>query len=244
MIPAADTSFKDACDAVQKHRAAQMEHYLEQFAEYQTLPGAETKFSMRPCFGEDTKKHPMDQAYFYQDSWAFARIFSHRPKYVVDVGARPLLLGILSTLMPTISVEIRPLPVAIPKLTRVQGSITALPFADDSVELLNCLSVIEHIGLGRYGDRLDPLGSIKAFAEITRVVKPGGHFVLSIPLSPKGSVAFNAHRVFTKAQVRAMLLEFEMERELWINPYGDDVGGFSDLSENQEFVWCADMVKQ
>jgi len=227
----------------------QVQHYIEQFLTYRSLPGAESKFAMRPCFGEDTKKHPMDQVYFFQDSWAFARIFSHRPKCMVDVGARPLLLGILSSLMPTVSIEIRPLPVTIPNLTRVQGSITALPFADESVELLNCLSVIEHIGLGRYGDTLDPLGSIKAFAEVTRVVKPGGHFVLSIPMSPKGSVAFNAHRVFTKAEVEAMLSEFAPECELWINPtdgghYGAHVERFSDLGEYQEFVWCADMVKQ
>jgi len=229
-------------------RPAEVERYLRQLAEYRSLPGAESDISMRPCFGEDTEKHPMDEVYFYQDSWAFARIFLHHPSCVVDVGARPLLLGILSTLMAIVSVEIRPLPVSTPNLSRVQGSITALPFADESVELLSCLSVIEHIGLGRYGDRLDPLGSIRAFQEVTRVVKPGGHFILSVPVSPKGSVAFNAHRVFAKAQVDAMLSEFATEGELWINPteeghYGPKVARFGDLGEYQEFVWCADMAK-
>ena len=111
--------------------ARKLGRFLEQFGQYRRLPGAETRFCLRPCFDEDVKVHPVDQTYLFQDSWAFARIFAHHPKCVVDVGARPLPLGIISTLMPTISVEIRPLPVATPQLTRIQGSITALPFADE-----------------------------------------------------------------------------------------------------------------
>ena len=43
------------------------------------------------------------------------------------------------------------------------------PFGDRSVPSLSCLHVVEHVGLGRYGDPLDPQGSIKAMRELQRV---------------------------------------------------------------------------
>jgi len=55
--------------------------------------------------------------------------------------------------------------------------------------------VIEHVGLGRYGDPLDPEGSAKAARELARVLAPGGHLYLSAPVG-RARVCFNAHRVF------------------------------------------------
>jgi hypothetical protein len=37
---------------------------------------------------------------------------------------------------------------------------------------LSCLSVLEHIGLGRYGDKLDCDGHINAFGNIVKILKP------------------------------------------------------------------------
>ena len=46
-------------------------------------------------------------------------------------------------------------------MTSVAGDLTSLPFANGSVGSLSCLHVAEHVGLGRYGDRLDPLERVK-----------------------------------------------------------------------------------
>lgn len=56
-------------------------------------------------------------------------------------------------------VDIRPLVADIPGLRYQQGSITALPFATDTVASLSSLHVVEHVGLGRYGDPVDPTGT-------------------------------------------------------------------------------------
>jgi SAM-dependent methyltransferase len=62
----------------------------------------------------------------------------------------------------------------------VQGQVTALPFADQSFDLVCALDIIEHVE--------DDLG---ALAELTRVVRPGGTLLLSTPLHAARWTAFD-----------------------------------------------------
>jgi SAM-dependent methyltransferase len=55
-----------------------------------------------------------------------------------------------------------------------RGSITALPFADASFDLVCALDIVEHVD--------DDDG---AFTELVRVASPGATFLLSIPLHPE-----------------------------------------------------------
>jgi SAM-dependent methyltransferase len=57
------------------------------------------------------------------------------------------------------------------------------------------MHVIEHVGLGRYGDTLDANGDLKALAELRRVLAPGGSLLVVVPIG-KPRVCFNAHRVY------------------------------------------------
>ena len=61
---------------------------------------------------------------------------------------------------------------------------------------MSCLHAIEHFGLGRYGDPIDPKGHLKGFNNILRMLKVGGHLYISFPISNKSEVQFNAQRVF------------------------------------------------
>jgi len=61
------------------------------------------------------------------------------------------------------------------------------------------MHVIEHIGLGRYGDPLDPEGDLKALKELIRVLKRGGDLLLVVPVGRK-RVQFNAHRIYDHAE--------------------------------------------
>ena len=100
----------------------------------------------------------------------------------------------MSASLPVTFVDLRPLSVSLPNLKTIGGSILRLPFADSRVASLSCLHVIEHIGLGRYGDPLDPQGTRKAAAELTRVLAPGGNLFVGAPVG-RERVCFNAHRV-------------------------------------------------
>jgi hypothetical protein len=64
-------------------------------------------------------------------------------------------------------------------------------------------SSLEHAGLGRYGDELNPNGDLEAVKQIHCMLKPGGLFFLALPTSSDGSsyIEFNAHRVYGKARL-------------------------------------------
>lgn len=162
--------------------------------------------------------------YFHQDTWAFHQIMQARPARHVDVGSTALLVGCLAAVVPTISVDVRPLAVQVPGLDAREGNITALPFPDGSVPSLSALCVIEHIGLGRYGDPLDPDGSRKAARELVRVLAPGGHLYVSAPIG-RSYVAFNGHRSFTRAEFTGLfapleLVEFRLVSDQGVIPEG------------------------
>jgi len=59
-------------------------------------------------------------------------------------------------------------------------------------------SSIEHAGLGRYGDPLNPNGDFDAVRQVHCMLKPGGLFFLGLPTTQqeKGFIDFNAHRYY------------------------------------------------
>jgi hypothetical protein len=147
-----------------------------------------------PIIHDKNSSHPFDRHYFYQDWWAFEKVVRLKPKEHTDIASNLVFASLLSNLVKVRFVDLRPLSVNIPNLRTMQGDITGLPFPDDSVESLSCLHVIEHIGLGRYSDPLDPDGSRKACKELARVLAPGGNLFIGLPVG-RERVCFNAHRV-------------------------------------------------
>jgi SAM-dependent methyltransferase len=185
--------------------------WLRDRSAYQQLPGAE---QLRwgdsfPKLTDRLPSSPFDPHYFHQDVWAARRIAERRPARHVDVGSRVDLVGFLTAITEVTFVDIRPLEVDIEGLTPVAGSVLALPFEDGSLESVSCLHVAEHIGLGRYGDPLDPLGTRKAAAELARVLAPGGQLLFSLPVG-RPRVDFNAHRVHDPVEVASWFEGLEL----------------------------------
>lgn len=152
-----------------------------------------------PCLFDRTGTTPIDAHYFYQAAWAMRLISAVRPEHHVDIGSDVRYVGMLSQCVPTTFVDIRPLQAQLPGLDCRIGTVLALPYADVSVASISCLHVIEHVGLGRYGDPLDPAGSIKAAAELSRVLSPGGRLYVSVPVG-RPRVCYNAHRIFSPTE--------------------------------------------
>lgn len=157
-----------------------------------------------PCLGDDTAQTPIEPTYFYQDAWAFEKIVKQHPSQHIDVGSHHTFVALLSKVVPVTMVDIRPLSLPLDTLNFKAGSILELPFEDGSVESLSSLCVVEHIGLGRYGDPLDPKGTEKAIAELRRVVKPNGNLYISLPIDDENRTHFNAHRAFTEEYVETL----------------------------------------
>lgn len=182
-----------------------------------------------PCLLDKTELTPLDPVYFYQDTWTAKKIFELKPKHHYDIGSSAKTIGILSQFVPVTMIDIRPLPLSLPNLHFIKGSITALPFEDNSLDSISSLCVVEHIGLGRFGDELDPFGSEKAISELKRVVKWGGVMLFSVPVDSENRVCFNAHRTFTRDYLLKLFEGFEIIEEKYI--YGQTLFDSYDKSK-------------
>jgi SAM-dependent methyltransferase len=82
---------------------------------------------------------------------------------------------------------------------RISVRVQDLTYAEDvepEFDLVTCLSTIEHVGLGRYGDPLDPQGDLTMTANLRRLLRPGGIMLLSFPVG-RGTVVYNMHRIYS-----------------------------------------------
>jgi Caenorhabditis protein of unknown function, DUF268 len=140
--------------------------------------------------------------YFHQDLWAARKIYESQPLRHIDIGSR--LDGFVAhvlTFMPVTVVDIRPIVTNVVGLAYLRDDMTSLSsFEPSSVSSLSCLHAIEHVGLGRYGDEIDPEGPRKAADSMIRILQPSGKLYLGIPIGRERTV-FNAHRVFSPSSV-------------------------------------------
>jgi SAM-dependent methyltransferase len=197
--------------------------YLRDRRRYVSLPGAEPLRwrDAYPQVHDRLGSSPYDQHYFFQDTWAANRIAERRPKRHVDVGSRVDYVAFLTAICEVDFVDIRPLRADIARLNCVGGSLLDLPYPDQSVESLSCLHVAEHVGLGRYGDPLDPAGTRKAATELQRVLRRGGQLLFSLPVG-RPRVCFNAHRIHSPRAIVEMFDELCLEEFSGV----DDAGNF------------------
>jgi hypothetical protein len=166
----------------------------------------------------ERKRPVFDAQYVYQAYWATQRIIkSVSSGFHLDISSHIPFVAQLSAHLPVIQMEFNPPLVELPSLKRVSGSLVDLPFRDESILSLSCLHVIEHVGLGRYGDPVNTNGCWKALREIQRVMARGGQCFLSIPVGQQ-SIYFNAGYVFRFSDIinvlgRLDLLEFSLVDE-------------------------------
>ncbi len=162
-----------------------------------------------PCLHDRTATCEFDRHYIYHTAWA-ARILRQNPPTVphVDIASSLYFVGILSAFLPVDFYDYRPADLRLEGLSSKKGDLLALPFADASIESLSCLHVVEHIGLGRYGDIMDPDGDLKAMRELRRVLAPGGQLLLVVPVG-RPRIQFNAHRIYSYRQIAEQFAELE-----------------------------------
>ena len=89
----------------------------------------------------------------------------------------------------------------------VGGEAQALPMYDNYLKLVMSLHSIEHFGLGRFGDTIDPNGDIRGLREMYRVLAPGGIMIGSVPVEASGRerVIFNLERIYSPEMMRETL---------------------------------------
>lgn len=193
------------------------------------------RFSIRlsdfyPQIKDKTITTGFDRHYVYHTAWALrvvkeivetTKIAKH-----IDISSSLYFCTHLSAWVPTEFYDYRPAKLAgLNGLTSLAGDLLNLPFENDSVTSLSCMHTIEHIGMGRYGEPIDPMGDLKAIKELIRVVTPGGSLLFVTPIGGEARIEWNAHRIYTYEQIISnfpgmTLKEFAFipEKEDSINP--------------------------
>ncbi|MCC7193645.1 MAG: DUF268 domain-containing protein [Phycisphaeraceae bacterium] len=160
--------------------------------------GGEARFELlAPClFDQDPSTNSGGGHYFFQDVWALRTLGELQPPVHHDVGSRlDGFVGQVTAICPVVYWDIRPPSFSIPRFEYRKGSILELPLESQSIHSLSCLHVAEHIGLGRYGDPIDPEGTTKSLRELARVLAPGGTLLFAMPVG-KEALWFNAQRIW------------------------------------------------
>jgi len=67
-------------------------------------------------------------------------------------------------------------------------------------------SSVEHSGLGRYGDPLNPNGDIETMEQIYKSLKNGGLCFIGFPVG-KDYLVWNAHRIYGETRLKLMYLD-------------------------------------
>lgn len=163
-----------------------------------------------PCLNDNTGATPFDAHYIYHPAWAARIVKEINPQKHVDISSILNFCTILSAFIKTEFYDYRPATLTLSNLKSSSADLTNLFFESNSVESISCMHTIEHIGLGRYGDLLDPEGDVKAINELQRVTRKEGHLLLVVPLG-KPKVQFNAHRIYSFELINNLFKDFELK---------------------------------
>ncbi|MBI5078279.1 MAG: DUF268 domain-containing protein [Candidatus Yonathbacteria bacterium] len=171
-----------------------------------------------PCIKDKTVKTGFDRHYVYHTSWAARKVKEINPPFHTDISSSLYFAGIVSAFVPVKFYDYRPAQLKLSGVESGACDLTKMQFKDNSIKSLSCMHTVEHIGLGRYGDTIDPNGDIKATRELSRVLTVGGHLIFVVPVG-KPKIEFNAHRIYSYEQVPSLfpdlkLVEFSMVTDM------------------------------
>lgn len=188
-----------------------------------------------PVIGEKYAYAGVVGNYFWQDLWAARKVVRSGVKEHFDIGSRldGFIAHLLSAGINVSMIDVRKFPTEIEQLHTLVDDATSLhQISDESIESMSALCSLEHFGLGRYGDPINPESCFQCFDNIQKKLKKGGRLYIAVPVG-KERVEFNAHRVFYASTIvkcfnSLHLEEFsctaqgEIEYNVDLHEYDDD----------------------
>lgn len=138
--------------------------------------------------------------YFHQDLLVAQQIYVDRPNAHLDIASRiDGFVAHVASFREIVVADIRPISSEVKNVRFIRMDIMNADSTgqfQNKFDSISCLHAIEHFGLGRYGDPVNPEGHRSALRNIKAMLKPGkGRLYLSFPMGAQ-RIEFNAHRVF------------------------------------------------
>ncbi len=149
---------------------------------------------------EKTAQTEFDRHYIYHTAWAARILKKITPEKHTDISSSLFFSAICSTFIEMDFYDYRPANLILNNLTCGSADLMKLPFDDNSISSLSCMHTVEHIGLGRYGDTINPDGDLVAINELKRVLAKEGNLLFVVPVG-KPKIIFNAHRIYSRDQI-------------------------------------------
>lgn len=173
--------------------------YLRDLAEFRRI--SVIPVTRKPCLHDRFDDGgAIKSEYFWQDLLVAQKIFNANPARHLDIGSRiDGFVAHVASFRDIEVIDIRPLSLKIPRVTFIQADMMQ-PLGEDSeligkYDSVSCLHVIEHFGLGRYGDPIAARGYQQGIENLARLIAPEGMLYLSTPIGEE-RVEFNANWVF------------------------------------------------
>ncbi|MGA2296495.1 MAG: DUF268 domain-containing protein [FCB group bacterium] len=191
-----------------------------------------------PCLFDKTENTTFDAHYIYHPAWAARILAQYKPKVHIDISSTIAFCTMLSAFINTKFYDFRPAKLDLDNLSSDHADLLSLPFDNDSIESLSCMHVVEHIGLGRYGDPLNYDADLKAISELSRVVATGGNLLFVVPVGKNAKILFNAHRIYTYKQIIDYFNGFDLMEFSLVSDNGDFLRNASQKLSDEQIYGC------
>ena len=172
--------------------------YRTQYKEFQKLGGKITqKYAIFSDY--DDQAGSASGHYFHQDLLVASFINKNNPIRHIDIGSRiDGFIAHVASFRKIDVMDVRDLnSTGHSNISFIKADLMNKDSGQNNItDSISCLHAIEHFGLGRYRDPVDPKGHIKGFNNIIRMLKQDGTLFISFPIGKDNEVHFNAHRVF------------------------------------------------
>jgi hypothetical protein len=142
--------------------------------------------------------------YFQQDLYVAQKIAESDVKMHADIGSRiDGFVAHVASFREIHVYDIRPAEAKIKNITFIRANLMSDNFKSSiKYDSVSCLHALEHFGLGRYGDPINPDGWKIGLKNIVTMLDKtkSSRLYLSVPTG-RARVEFNAHRIFEPDQI-------------------------------------------